>query len=188
MAGTEPEQSANEHSLPTAATSSNSGTSQQQPSIPHYSPLQLPTLSNAHPSPSFQPLDTKPRPRQFSLTSTTASPYLPPSSAQHSAAASPIFSPQGHHPSHRTSLASIAGDAIQRFTLTSPALEPMDAAGGGKREHPPTVTGANERSDREAMAALLMLNNDRRTAERPSQTRTGSGRSGAMSVRDLLSP
>ena len=72
---------------------------------------------------------------------------------------------------------------MQRFSLTSPALEPQDS------RH------RRERSDREAMAALLMLNSDRRSgtwdgaAEGEGKERAvGRRGGGAMSVRDLLSP
>ncbi|GAM87760.1 hypothetical protein ANO11243_057870 [Dothideomycetidae sp. 11243] len=155
--------------------------------VPAYSPHTLPSLSSitttssrgaTSTSPSYSPLDPTPRPRQYSLTSSSVapSPYMLPLS---STSASPAFNPQ----QHKSSLATVAGEAMQRFTLTSPALEPQE-----------------NKSDREAMAALLMLNSDRRpgpawtpaTTSHPhgsngARTR-GSRQSGAMSVKDLLGP
>ncbi|KAF2153100.1 HLH-domain-containing protein [Myriangium duriaei CBS 260.36] len=156
---------------------------------PTYSPQSLPPLSTvttvsnpqSSTSPTFPPLDSS-RPRQFSLSSSlAASPYILPSSSN----TSPVFTAQ-----HKSSLANVAGEAMQRFSLTSPALEPQD------KHH------RRERSDREAMAALLMLNSDRRRdtwgsgtgdaevgRERPTRvSERGSRSGGAMSVRDLLSP
>jgi len=111
-----------------------------------------------------------------------------------SAATSPLFTPSSGN------LQGMNAE-VQRFSLTSPALKPQQE------------NTARERSDREAMAALLMLNSDRRTAstwrdgngsggENPregqsqsrGQTHQSSARtegrsrqSAPMSVRDLLS-
>ncbi|GAB7350830.1 hypothetical protein MBLNU459_g1363t1 [Dothideomycetes sp. NU459] len=120
--------------------------------------------------------------RHYSVSSASQASYSPYLHSQH---ASPFFGP-----SHAGS-----GPDSASFSLTSPALVPLDsaasssssssssraqAAGGGggggggadarRREH---------ELDKEAMAALLMLNSDRRA------WKDSSGR--GMSVRDLLS-
>ncbi|KAF2222953.1 hypothetical protein BDZ85DRAFT_262721 [Elsinoe ampelina] len=181
-----------------------------------YSPNQLPPLSHmttasSASSPNFTPIDPTPRARQFSL-STNSSANFSPYILLQSTSTSPVFSPQ-----HKSSLSNIAGDAMQRFSLTSPALDPHD------RRHemrPVSQLGTTayvnpnvpapvktERSDREAMAALLMLNSDRRSTTTTSGWRDGASaptstvgvedvsrhqsrdrkRGSAMSVKDLLS-
>jgi len=163
----------------------------------------LPTLSHittasssstAGHSPSLFPIDTASRHR-FSISSaasTAYSPFMGPGS--NSAAASPLFTPSSGNLQGMNS-------EVQRFSITSPALKPQQD------------NSARERSDREAMAALLMLNSDRRAApgwrdgngsggETPREgngqprgqahqsSARGEGRSrqsAPMSVRDLLS-
>ncbi|KAF4549494.1 Hypothetical protein D9617_21g097150 [Elsinoe fawcettii] len=168
-----------------------------------YSPAQqLPPLSHITTastvsSPAFTPIDPTPRVRQFSLSTNSSanfSPYMLPQSTS----TSPVFSPQ-----HKSSLSNIAGDAMQRFSLTSPALDPHDVRHDMRpvSQLGTTAPVKAERSDREAMAALLMLNSDRRStvsgwrdgvgavdveevARRQSKERK---KGSAMSVRDLLS-
>lgn len=112
-------------------------------------------------SPSLRAYDG----RHFSISSTSAASYSP---YMHSQNTSPLFGPQGSLPLDASTLA-----------LTSPALRAQDAAGL-----------AGQRDDREAMAALLMLNSDRRSwkdndsSQRVSRSSKGGG---AMSVKDLLS-
>ena len=145
--------------------------------------------TSTDPSPSIFPLDSRHR-FSISSASTGFSPYIAPGmhSATNSVSASPVFTA-----SSSSNLSGIPLD-VQRFSLTSPALRPQDS------------NEARGRSDREAMAALLMLNSDRRGSvssrevKRPESgqvTPTGGQRTpvrsgsraggGAMSVHDLLS-
>lgn len=128
----------------------------------------LPSMSHfGYKSPAIAPSDASSS-RHYSISSTSApsfSPYI------HSQQASPFFAPTAgqHEPAP--------------FALTSPALRAQDSSMRPK----PNVVGEDvmvrERRekdlDREAMAALLMLNSDRRVYK----DKSGRG----MSVQDLLS-
>lgn len=215
-------------SLPPSAQTTRPPTSQSHHT--QLPPLSHITTASSTSSPNFTPIDPTPRVRQFSLSTNSSSNYSPYILPQ-SNATSPVFSPQ-----HKASLSNIAGDAMQRFSLTSPALEPYDrrhnvrpvSRTGGEMPAPNGSNGSNpsavgygagqagatqaqavksERSDREAMAALLMLNNDRRNSTNGATGwRDGAAmsnmidpreagrnqsqerkRGSAMSVRDLLS-
>lgn len=111
-------------------------------------------------SPVIQPSD----PRHYSITSsirsTQTSPNIEPSP---SIVASPTYSMR------LPSISDFASASATRFILTSPALKPIDD--GYKKD------AQREKEDQEATAALLMLNNDRRSWK--------SGR--ALGVKDLLS-
>ncbi|KAF5008379.1 hypothetical protein FDECE_5335 [Fusarium decemcellulare] len=112
----------------------------------------MPDQNTRHPSisPALPPQDSRHRQHSYSSVSTDHRRY----SYSVSAGTSPAFGPQvyGQPPSTR-------GDAsAPASALTSPALDPQSEL------------------DQEAMAALLMLNNDRRDSK-------GRG----LSVRDLLS-
>ncbi|PNS19799.1 Sterol regulatory element-binding protein 1 [Sphaceloma murrayae] len=193
---------------------------QQLPPLSH-----ITTAPSAASSPAFVPIDSNPRIRQFSLSTASSgfSPYILPESN----ATSPVFSPQ-----QKGSLSTIAGDAMQRFSLTSPALEPHDrrhdmrpvsrpdviasshhssmspmgssSYGGGQGGAIHSQGSKSERSDREAMAALLMLNSDRRSTGSIAAWREGASagssttdlgktqeherkKGNTMSVKDLLS-
>ncbi|KAI5206655.1 hypothetical protein AUEXF2481DRAFT_33171 [Aureobasidium subglaciale EXF-2481] len=138
---------------------------QSRESIP--SLASLPSMSHfTNMSPAIAPSEASSS-RHYSISSTSApsfSPYI------HSQQASPFFLPTAgqHEPSS--------------FALTSPALRAQDSS-----MHRPGVVGEDARLrerrekelDHEAMAALLMLNSDRRTYK----DRSGRG----MSVQDLLS-
>lgn len=159
------------------------------PSLSHITTAS--SSSTAAQSPSLFPIDSASRHR-FSVSSaasTNYSPFIAPGS--NSAAASPLFTPSSGN------LQGMNAE-VQRFSLTSPSLKPQD-------------NGARERSDREAMAALLMLNSDRRAnsgwrdangsgsgGETPregqnqargqaQQTSPRGRQNGPMSVKDLLS-
>lgn len=155
-------------------------------------PLSQITTSAAYTSPSFTPIDSSFRSstgRHFSISSSTASysPYihaLPPNAGggPGSNTTSPIFSPQSK------AQIGVAAGGVERFSLSSPALEPVDRR---------IAHGKSERSDREAMAALLMLNqNAERRGVGPDGRAAVAGwrdggeknRGAAMSVKDLLSP
>lgn len=139
---------------------------QSRESIP--SLTSLPSLSHyGHKSPAIAPSEASSS-RHYSISSASApsfSPYI------HSQQASPFFAPTAgqHEPAP--------------FALTSPALRPQDSS----MHQRPGVVGEDARLrdrrekdlDREAMAALLMLNSDRRTFK----DKSGRG----MSVQDLLS-
>jgi hypothetical protein len=128
----------------------------------------LPSMSHfGYKSPAIAPSDASSS-RHYSISSTSApsfSPYI------HSQQASPFFLPTTgqHEPAP--------------FALTSPALRAQDSS----MHNRPPVVGEDARIrerrekdlDREAMAALLMLNTDRRTYK----DKSGRG----MSVQDLLS-
>ncbi|KAI4748469.1 hypothetical protein E4T50_01241 [Aureobasidium sp. EXF-12298] len=128
----------------------------------------LPSMSHfGYKSPAIAPSDASSS-RNYSISSTSApsfSPYI------HSQQASPFFAPTTgqHEPAP--------------FSLTSPALRAQDSS----MHHKPAVVGEDVRVrerrekdlDREAMAALLMLNSDRRVYK----DKSGRG----MSVQDLLS-
>ncbi|KAJ4008253.1 hypothetical protein NW752_010133 [Fusarium irregulare] len=112
----------------------------------------MPDQSARHPSvsPALPPQDSRHRAQSYSSASTDHRRY----SYSVSAGTSPAFGPQIYGaPHYARSDASAPGSA-----LTSPALNPQSEL------------------DQEAMAALLMLNNDRRDSK-------GRG----LSVRDLLS-
>ena len=126
--------------------------------------------------------------RHYSISSASQASYSP---YFHSSQTSPAFGPQLSHvstgPSHRPQSAGA-------FGLGSPALKPLDStqhvhriAEGASELSTKHHHGRSERElDQEATAALLMLNNDRRSwrAQNPGE----SGRSNmGMSVRDLLS-
>jgi hypothetical protein len=128
----------------------------------------LPSISHfGYRSPGIAPSDASSS-RHYSISSTSApsfSPYI------HSQQASPFFAPtMGQH-------------EPAPFALTSPALRAQDSSMHSR----PAVVGEDSRVrerrekdlDREAMAALLMLNSDRRTYK----DKSGRG----MSVQDLLS-
>ncbi|KAG9839290.1 hypothetical protein KCU98_g16528, partial [Aureobasidium melanogenum] len=139
---------------------------QSRESIP--SLASLPSMSHyGYKSPAIAPSDASSS-RHYSISSTSApsfSPYI------HSQQASPFFAPTAgqHEPAP--------------FALTSPALRAQDSS----MHQRPGVVGEDARLrdrrekdlDREAMAALLMLNSDRRTFK----DKSGRG----MSVQDLLS-
>ena len=138
---------------------------QSRESIP--SLASLPSMSHfTNMSPAIAPSEASSS-RHYSISSTSApsfSPYI------HSQQASPFFAPTAgqHEPAP--------------FALTSPALRAQDSS-----MHRPGVVNEDARLrerrekelDHEAMAALLMLNTDRRTYK----DRSGRG----MSVQDLLS-
>ena len=127
--------------------------------------------------------------RHYSISSASQPSYSP---YFHSNQASPAFGPQLHH----VSTAPAIGSA---FGLGSPALKPMDSASQLRR----LAEGATELSekqgasghrgtteqelDKEATAALLMLNHDRRNWRPARQESEGQKANGGMSVRDLLS-
>ena len=131
--------------------------------------------------------------RHYSISSASQasfSPYL------HSNQTSPSFGPQLSHVSSMPASVALHRDTIG---IGSPALGAMDSAtltrNGtdersevGENERPiSSTTGRSEHElDREATAALLMLNNDRRNW-RSSQTSDGGRFNNGMSVRDLLS-
>ncbi|KAG9525582.1 hypothetical protein KCV07_g1119, partial [Aureobasidium melanogenum] len=139
---------------------------QSRESIP--SLASLPSMSHyGYKSPAIAPSDASSS-RHYSISSASApsfSPYI------HSQQASPFFAPTAgqHEPAP--------------FALTSPALRAQDSS----MHQRPGVVGEDARLrdrrekdlDREAMAALLMLNSDRRTFK----DKSGRG----MSVQDLLS-
>ncbi|KAI4715977.1 hypothetical protein E4T48_07850 [Aureobasidium sp. EXF-10727] len=139
---------------------------QSRESIP--SLASLPSMSHfGHRSPAMAPSDASSS-RHYSISSASQpsfSPYI------HSQQASPFFLPTAglHEPAP--------------FALTSPALRAQDSSVHQR----PAVAGEDARVrerrekdlDREAMAALLMLNSDRRSYK----DKSGRG----MSVQDLLS-
>ncbi|KAH0308714.1 hypothetical protein KCU71_g8662, partial [Aureobasidium melanogenum] len=139
---------------------------QSRESIP--SLASLPSMSHyGYKSPAIAPSDASSS-RHYSISSASApsfSPYI------HSQQASPFFAPTAgqHEPAP--------------FALTSPALRAQDSS----MHKRPGIVSEDARLrdrrekdlDREAMAALLMLNSDRRTFK----DKSGRG----MSVQDLLS-
>lgn len=122
----------------------------------------IPALDRTNPSHGY---------RHYSISSASQASYSP---YLHSAQASPFFGP--------SSYATTAQDNPANFALTSPALAPQDAAAAASRsggQQPEDARRREQELDKEAMAALLMLNTDRRA------WRDKSGR--GMSVQDLLS-
>jgi hypothetical protein len=123
--------------------------------------ITYPTYSS-HTSPAIQPSD----PRHYSITSsirsTATSPAIHPS---------PSILPSPAYSTHLPTFPSTSTASSGRFSLTSPALQPMEdvVRDGGKEVD-------REREDHEATAALLMLNSDRR-----------SWNGKALGVKDLLS-
>lgn len=142
---------------------------------------QITTTTSSNQSPSLFPLDSRHR-LSISSASTTFSPVIVPGIT--SASTSPMFYPSTNN------LANMSNE-VQRFSLTSPVLGPQESQTG-------------ERSDREAMAALLMLNADRRGSawsngasagharqadgkQSPPDGRSSSRSGRSISVHDLLS-
>ncbi|KAJ9630841.1 hypothetical protein H2203_001366 [Taxawa tesnikishii (nom. ined.)] len=136
-----------------------------------------PTQQQQH-QPSFSSQPQHPnytaRHRHYSASSSTTtttttgasfSPYL------HSTTTSPFFGPALSHSTSATS--NLNGD---RFALTSPALKPVDGRASRDEAH----------KDHEAMAALLMLNQDhRRRGEGEGRERERERKRG-VSALDLL--
>ena len=132
--------------------------------------------------------------RHHSISSASQASYSP---YFHSNQTSPAFGPQL---SHVSSMPASAGPQRDSFGLGSPALKPLDsshypryhadAAPAFSEQRRPTSTkhGRSEHElDREATAALLMLNHDRRDWRRSEQGPIGrNSTSTGMSVRDLL--
>ena len=145
------------------------------PSLPSFSQL----TTNATISSSIRAYDQRYLPgRHFSISSTsTSAPTF--SSHIHSQNTSPVFGPA----------ANVPGLDASTLALTSPALRAQDQNEANRQ---------GQRDDREAMAALLMLNCDRRSRDEYDRERGSSSRGstssrgtgkpgGGMSVRDLLS-
>ena len=129
--------------------------------------------------------------RHYSISSTSQASYSP---YVHSNQASPSFGPQLSH----ISAVSSAGPYRDTFSLSSPALKPLDStqhlhnvAGRppdlSEKRRPTSRAGRSEHElDQEATTALLMLNNDRRNWS-GSRGNDASRSNTGMSVRDLLS-
>lgn len=172
--------------------------------------VSLPSLSQitttATPSPSIFSSGAG---RHYSMSSASQASYSP---YFHSTQTSPAFGPQLSHVSGVPPPGS-AGPYRDAFGLGSPALKPLDSsssaqqqqhlrqiaegattelssAASEKRRPSSGRSGRSEHElDQEATAALLMLNNDRRSWQRGQREGESTGRSGGngMSVRDLLS-
>lgn len=136
----------------------------------------LPPISQfANMSPAIAPSETSSS-RHYSISSASApsfSPYI------HSTQASPYFA---------AAAAAGQSDPVAPFALTSPALRAQDSSavrsGGVAANEDARLRERREKElDAEAMAALLMLNSDRRGAATGYRDRSGRG----MSVQDLLS-
>ena len=130
--------------------------------------------------------------RQYSISSVSQASFSP---YFHSNQTSPAFGPQLSHVSSMPTSACPNGDTLG---LGSPALKPLDSI-----QHPRQVAGSvsapsskprpgslrtgrsEQELDQEAMAALLMLNSDRRDW-RASQEHGRQKANPGMSVRDLL--
>lgn len=126
--------------------------------------------------------------RHYSISSASQASYSP---YFHSNQTSPAFGPQLSH-------VSTAPAFSNAFGLGSPALKPADSAhtlrqiaeGATELSEKHRTTAKSGRSehelDQEATAALLMLNNDRRSWRSARESDSGRANAG-MSVRDLLS-
>ncbi|KAF1989456.1 hypothetical protein K402DRAFT_411037 [Aulographum hederae CBS 113979] len=148
--------------------------------------------SSHHPSisPAIMPsAKTSVTSTPYMAPSTTTSPNILPSphlerthsyTTVYSALPSPSFSSTNANSQQQQEerLRRQSQSAYSTFSLTSPALGPLDANAGARPNKEDETT-----EDHEATAALLMLNTDRRSW---SSTSGGAGARG-MSVRDLLS-
>nr|POE56874.1 hypothetical protein CFP56_70126 [Quercus suber] len=127
--------------------------------------------------------------RHYSISSTSQASYSP---YFHSNQASPAFGPQLAHVANAPTYGN--------FGIGSPALKPVDSAhhlrqiaegatelSEKQRSALKSIAGRSEKDlDHEATAALLMLNNDRRTwraAQDPETMRSSTGMSDRLSVR-----
>ena len=131
--------------------------------------------------------------RQYSVSSASQASYSP---YFHSNQTSPAFGPQL---SHVSTVPASAGPYRDTFGLGSPALKPVDST-QHPQQRPEGASAAPEKLgsglsktarsehelDQEAMAALLMLNTDRRDSRPSHEGRRGKSHTG-MSVRDILS-
>lgn len=172
-------------STPAAASQTQSATAVSLPPLSHI------TASTTM-SPSMLPSGTD---RHYSISSASQASYSP---YFHSNQTSPAFGPQLSHTSTAPNLPTPYSATKEIFGLGSPALNPINSSqqarrgadGDSKISSQRRQTMKNRRSeqelDQEATAALLMLNNDRRSWR--TSPEGGHGRSSTgMSVKDLLS-